>query len=60
MAYIDVLKRIKQTLRTTYSKEHSDNIMVDLKNLMDCIGCESCSRVCPKGCLSHEPQALAA
>ncbi|BCU08051.1 4Fe-4S binding protein [Allochromatium tepidum] len=25
-----------------------------------CIGCESCSRVCPKGCLSHEPQMLAA
>jgi len=27
---------------------------------MDCIGCEACSRVCPKGCLSHEPHSLAA
>jgi formate hydrogenlyase subunit 6/NADH:ubiquinone oxidoreductase subunit I len=29
-------------------------------NQANCIGCESCSRVCPKSCLSHEPQAMAA
>ncbi len=31
-----------------------------LKDMLDCIGCSSCSRVCPKGCLTHAPQALAA
>ncbi len=25
-----------------------------IKNEMDCIGCKSCSRVCPKNCHTHE------
>ncbi len=38
-----------------------DNSMVmSIKDLMDCIGCAACSRVCPKGCLSHAPVTLAA
>jgi len=37
-----------------------DNSMVmSLQNAMDCIGCESCSRVCPKQCLSHDPAEAA-
>ncbi len=38
----------------------SDDIsmVMALKNLMDCIGCEACFRVCPKKCMSHEPQSL--
>lgn len=24
----------------------------------NCIGCESCSRACPKGCVSHAPLAV--
>lgn len=34
------------------------SMVMSLKNLMDCIGCEACSRVCPKKCMSHEPQPL--
>lgn len=35
-----------------------DNTMVmSLKNPMDCIGCEACSRVCPKKCMTHSPFA---
>lgn len=36
------------------------SMVMSLKNPLDCIGCEACSRVCPKGCLTHEPQPLAA
>ncbi len=36
------------------------SMVMSLKNLMDCIGCEACSRVCPKKCLSHEPAPMAA
>ena len=28
-----------------------------IKDAMDCIGCKSCSRVCPKDCHSHEAVA---
>jgi len=30
------------------------SMVMSLKNPMDCIGCEACSRVCPKKCMSHE------
>jgi Nif-specific ferredoxin III len=36
------------------------SMVMSLSDAMDCIGCESCSRVCPKKCLSHAPQGLAA
>jgi len=36
------------------------SMVMSLKNLLDCIGCQACSRVCPKNCLSHEPAAAAA
>jgi Nif-specific ferredoxin III len=36
------------------------SMVMSLKNAMDCIGCEACSRVCPKNCLSHESAAVAA
>jgi Nif-specific ferredoxin III len=32
------------------------SMVMSLMNVMDCIGCEACSRVCPKKCMSHEPQ----
>ena len=35
-------------------------MVMSLKNAMDCIGCEACSRVCPKNCLRHESAAAAA
>lgn len=36
------------------------SMVMSLRNLMDCIGCQACSRVCPKKCLSHEPAPIAA
>jgi len=36
------------------------SMVMSLKNLMDCIGCQACSRVCPKNCLSHDPAPIAA
>ncbi len=36
------------------------SMVMSLKDLMDCIGCQACSRVCPKKCLSHEPSPIAA
>ncbi len=36
------------------------SMVMSLKNAMDCIGCAACSRVCPKKCLSHESQPVAA
>jgi Nif-specific ferredoxin III len=36
------------------------SMVMSLKNVMDCIGCEACSRVCPKKCMTHEPQVIPA
>ena len=36
------------------------SMVMSLKDMMDCIGCQACSRVCPKKCLSHEPAPAAA
>ncbi len=38
----------------------SDDVLMvmSLKTAMDCIGCEACSRICPKKCMSHAPQPL--
>jgi len=35
------------------------SMVMSLMNALDCIGCQACSKVCPKKCLSHEP-AMAA
>ena len=32
-------------------------MVMAIKDAMDCIGCKSCSRVCPKDCHTHEPAA---
>ena len=35
-------------------EDDDDNSMVmSLKNRDDCIGCQACSKVCPKGCFTH-------
>ncbi|NBV74538.1 MAG: ferredoxin III, nif-specific [Methylococcaceae bacterium] len=40
--------------------EDDDNTMVmSLKNPADCIGCEACSKVCPKSCFTHQPKMAA-
>ncbi|NJN48298.1 MAG: ferredoxin III, nif-specific [Candidatus Competibacteraceae bacterium] len=41
-------------------EDDSDNSFMTLSNPMDCIGCEACSRVCPKKCFTHAPEPLAA
>ena len=40
--------------------DEAPGMVMSLKNLLDCIGCQACARVCPKKCLSHEPQPVAA
>ena len=40
--------------------EDDDNTMVmSLKNGADCIGCEACSKVCPKDCFTHQHKQVA-
>nr|WP_321443224.1 ferredoxin III, nif-specific [uncultured Cohaesibacter sp.] len=29
------------------------SMVMALKNRDDCIGCEACSKICPKGCFTH-------
>jgi Nif-specific ferredoxin III len=40
--------------------DEAPGMVMNLKDALDCIGCQACSRVCPKKCLSHEPLAAAA
>lgn len=42
-----------------YDDDFDDDtsMVMSLKNMMDCIGCEACSRVCPKKCMTHQPLA---
>lgn len=35
-------------------------MVMSLQNALDCIGCGSCARICPKNCFTHEPQAATA
>jgi Nif-specific ferredoxin III len=35
-------------------------MVMNLKNALDCIGCGSCARICPKKCFTHEPQVATA
>jgi ferredoxin len=30
-------------------------MVMSIANALDCIGCGSCSRVCPKQCHTHKP-----
>lgn len=36
------------------------SMVMNLANALDCIGCQACSRVCPKKCLSHAAAEAAA
>lgn len=36
------------------------SMVMRLMNALDCIGCQACSRVCPKKCLSHAAAEAAA
>ena len=41
--------------------EFSDDtsMVMSLSNAMDCIGCQACSKVCPKNCHSHSAMPVA-
>ena len=36
------------------------SMVMSLKNKLDCIGCTSCAKVCPKTCMTHATSAVAA
>jgi Nif-specific ferredoxin III len=36
------------------------SMVMSLSNPLDCIGCEACSRVCPKDCMTHGPSSVSA
>lgn len=62
----NVFELIEREMEEDYDDDYDDDgfdddnsMVMSLQNAMDCIGCESCSRVCPKGCLSHEPAEAA-
>ncbi len=40
--------------------DDGDNAYMRLANPLDCIGCEACSKVCPKDCFTHSPLPVAA
>ncbi len=40
--------------------DEAPGMVMNLADINDCIGCEACSRVCPKKCLSHETVPMAA
>jgi len=33
--------------------------VMSIKNSLDCIGCEACSKVCPKDCFTHQHKKAA-
>lgn len=62
----DVFDLVEREESDDYDDDYDDmdgfdddtSMVMALSNPMDCIGCEACSKVCPKGCMTHEPQAL--
>lgn len=36
------------------------SMVMSLKNRLDCIGCEACSKICPKNCFTHGGASVAA
>ncbi|MEB3291778.1 MAG: ferredoxin III, nif-specific [Synechococcales bacterium] len=40
-------------------EEEVERKVMTIANMENCIGCEACSRVCPKNCHSHAELALA-
>jgi Nif-specific ferredoxin III len=36
------------------------SMVMALKNKLDCIGCEACSKICPKSCFTHSTGTIAA
>ena len=43
-----------------YDEDEDNSMVMTLANAMDCIGCGSCGRGCPKQCHTHQPLAVGA
>jgi Nif-specific ferredoxin III len=41
-------------------EDEGDSTVMTLANALDCIGCEACSKVCPKSCFTHSPMPVTA
>lgn len=39
--------------------EEVERKVMSIANVDNCIGCQACARVCPKGCYTHEALAIA-
>lgn len=63
----DVFELIEREAADDYDDDDDDDDFSDdssmvmaISNAMDCIGCQACSKVCPKDCHTHSPATIAA
>ncbi len=42
-----------------FEDEDDNSMVMSIKNPLDCIGCEACSKVCPKTCFTHQHKIAA-
>ena len=42
-----------------YEDDDDNSMVMSIKNSLDCIGCEACSKVCPKDCFTHQHKKAA-
>ena len=64
----DVFELIERLGSDDYDEDDDDDddfsddssMVMSIANNSDCIGCQACSRVCPKDCHHHEEASLAA
>ena len=64
----DVFELIERAMSDDYEELDEDDddfsddssMVMAIANNADCIGCQACSKVCPKDCHSHAPAPLAA
>ena len=42
-----------------FDDDDENSMVMSLKDRNDCIGCEACSKVCPKSCFTHENKVAA-
>lgn len=60
----DVFDLVEREADDDYDDDDDDDgfsddtsMVMAIKDQLDCIGCQSCAKVCPKNCHTHEPQA---
>ncbi len=42
-----------------FDDDEDNSMVMSLKDQADCIGCEACSKVCPKSCFTHQHKIAA-